>query len=55
MDAVIPWSTLRALVEPHYTKAGRGRRPISLATMLRVYFLQQWFDLSDPQAENMLH
>ena len=41
MDAVIPWATLRALVEPHYTKAGRGRRPLPLNTMLRVYFLQQ--------------
>lgn len=55
MDAVIPWPTLRALVEPHYTKPGRGRRPLPLETMLRVYFLQQWFDLSDPQAEDMLY
>jgi IS5 family transposase len=55
MDAVIPWATLRALVEPHYTKPGRGRRPLPLETMLRVYFLQQWFDLSDPQAEDMLY
>lgn len=55
MDAVIPWPTLRALVAPHYTKAGRGRRPLPLETMLRVYFLQQWFDLSDPQAEDMLY
>jgi len=55
MDAVIPWPTLRALIEPHYTKPGRGRRPLPLETMLRVYFLQQWFDLSDPQAEDMLY
>ncbi|MDQ6612252.1 MAG: IS5 family transposase [Gemmatimonadota bacterium] len=55
MDAVIPWPTLRALVTPHYTVAGRGRRPLPLETMLRVYFLQQWFDLSDPQAEDMLY
>ena len=55
MDAVIPWATLRALVEPHYTKAGRGRRPLPLETMLRVYFLQQWFNLSDPAAEDMLY
>lgn len=54
-DAVIPWPTLRALIEPHYTKPGRGRRPLPLETMLRVYFLQQWFDLSDPQAEDMLY
>lgn len=55
MDAVIPWALLLALVAPHYAKAGRGRRPLPLETMLRVYFLQQWFDLSDPQAEDMLY
>ncbi|HYW30475.1 MAG TPA: IS5 family transposase [Gemmatimonas sp.] len=55
MDAVIPWATLVALVTPHYTVAGRGRRPLPLETMLRIYFLQQWFDLSDPQAEDMLY
>ena len=55
MDAVIPWATLHAVVLPHYTKAGRGRRPLPLETMLRVYFLQQWFNLSDPQAEDMLY
>jgi IS5 family transposase len=42
-------------VAPHYTKPGRGRRPMPLETMLRIYFLQQWFGLSDPQAENMLY
>ena len=55
MDTVIPWAALEALVAPHYAKPGRGRRPLPLATMLRVYFLQQWFDLSDPQAEDMLY
>ena len=55
MDAVIPWARLQALILPHYAVAGRGRRPLPLATMLRVYFLQQWFDLSDPQAKDMLY
>ena len=55
MDTVIPWTTLVALVTPYYTVAGRGRRPLPLETMLRIYFLQQWFDLSDPQAEDMLY
>ena len=55
MDAVIPWTTLLALVTPHYTVAGRGRRPLPLETMRRIYCLQQWFDLSDPQAEDMLY
>ena len=55
MDRVIPWATLIALVAPHYVKPGRGRRPMPLETMLRIYFLQQWFNLSDPQAEDMLY
>lgn len=55
MDAVIPWAALTALIAPHYPVAGRGRRPMPLATMLRIYFLQQWFDLSDPAAEDALY
>ena len=55
MDRVIPWATLTALVAPHYVKPGRGRRPMPLETMRRTYFLQQWFNLSDPQAEDMLY
>ena len=55
MDAVIPWARLIALVEPHYPKAGNGRQPLGLAKMLRIYFLQQWFNLSDPQAEEMVY
>jgi IS5 family transposase len=55
MDAVIPWPQLIALIEPHYPKAGRGRRPHDLERMLRIYFLQQWFNLSDPQAEDAIY
>jgi transposase, IS5 family len=55
LDAVIPWVPLVALVAPLYPKAGNGRRPLPIETMLRVYFLQQWFDLSDPKAEDMLY
>jgi IS5 family transposase len=55
MDAVIPWARLVALIEPHYPKAGRGRQPLGLETMLRIYFLQQWFNLSDPQAEDAIY
>ena len=51
MDAVIPWPRLVRLIEPHYPKAGQGRQPLGLEKMLRIYFLQQWFNLSDPQAE----
>lgn len=54
MDAVVPWARLVALIEPHYPRAGRGRQPSGIEKMLRVYFLQQWFNLSDPQAEEAL-
>jgi IS5 family transposase len=55
MDRVMPWAELVALIEPHYPKAGRGRQPLGLETMLRIYFLQQWFELSDPQAEDAIY
>jgi IS5 family transposase len=55
MDAVIPWPRLLRLIEPHYPKAGNGRQPLGLEKMLRVYFLQQWFNLSDPQAEDAIY
>jgi IS5 family transposase len=55
MDVVVPWSELQALIEPHYAKAGNGRQPVGLRIMLRVYFLQQWFNLSDPGVEEALY
>jgi len=55
MDTVIPWDRLLALIEPYYPKAGRGRQPLGLEKMLRIYFLQQWFNLSDPQAEDAIY
>ena len=54
MDAVIPWDRLLALITPHYPKAGTGRQPAGLERMLRIYCLQQWFNLSDPAAEEAL-
>jgi IS5 family transposase len=55
MGAVIPWRRLLALIEPHYPQAGNGRQPLGLEKMLRIYFLQQWFNLSDPQAEDAIY
>ena len=55
MERVVPWAELEALVEPHYPKAGNGRRPVGLQIMLRTYFMQQWFDLSDPGVEEALY
>jgi IS5 family transposase len=51
MELVVPWAELQALVEPHYPKVGNGRRPVGLSIMLRTYFMQQWFNLSDPGVE----
>ena len=55
MDRVVPWSALCALIEPVYPKAGNGRPPIGLERMLRIYFLQNWFNLSDPAVEEALY
>jgi transposase, IS5 family len=55
MDAVIPWERLIARIEPHYPKAGAGRQPLGVEKMLRIYFLQQWFNLSDPAAEDAIY
>src|SRR5437588_12222599 len=55
MEQVVPWAELQALVEPHYPKGENGRPPVGLSIMLRVYFVQQWFNLSDPGAEDALY
>ena len=55
MESVLPWSELLALVAPHYSKGETGRKPVGLAIMLRVYFVQQWFALSDPGVEDALY
>lgn len=55
MNVVIPWPALIAVIAPHYPVRGRGRPPMPIAVMLRIYFLQHWFDLSDPAAEDALY
>jgi IS5 family transposase len=55
MEQIVPWAELQALVEAHYPKGENGRPPVGLSIMLRVYFLQQWFNLSDPGAEEALY
>jgi IS5 family transposase len=55
MESVVPWSELEALIVPYYPKAGKGRQPVGLGIMLRIYFLQHWFNLSDPGAEDALY
>lgn len=55
MDAVIPWARLLGLIEPHYPKAGNGTQPKPLERMLRIHFMQHWFNLSDPGMEDALY
>jgi IS5 family transposase len=57
MDRIIPWAELAAVIEPVYPKGSEqgGRPPIPLERMLRIYFLQLWFNLSDPAVEEALY
>jgi IS5 family transposase len=55
MNGIVPWGKLCRLIEPHYPKGDRGRPPIGIERMLRIYFLQVWFNLSDPGVEDALY
>jgi len=55
MNSVVPWARLLAALEPYYPKGTRGRPPIGLERMLRIYFLQQWYGLSDEGLEDALY
>jgi IS5 family transposase len=55
MERVVPWSALSALVEEHYPKGEVGRPPVGVERMLRIMFLQHWFNLSDPGVEEALY
>jgi len=55
MEAIVPWSALSEVIEPHYPKAGNGRPPIGLERMLRIHFIQHWFNLADLACEEALY
>jgi IS5 family transposase len=55
MEAIVPWSALCEVIEPHYPKAGNGRPPIGLERMLRIHFIQHWFNLADLACEEALY
>lgn len=55
MDQVIPWKELLKVIRKHYPRAGSGRQPMPMERMLRIYFLQQWYGLSDPAMEDALY
>ena len=55
MDNLLPWDLLEEQIEPHYPKAGNGRRPYPLSVMLRVHCMQLFYNLSDPAMEDSLY
>ena len=56
METIIPWKELCEAIEPFYPNpVGAGRRPVGIERMLRIHFLQHWFNLSDPAAEEALY
>jgi IS5 family transposase len=55
MNAIVPWAQLCAVIEPHYPKRGNGRPPIGLERMLRIHFVQHWFNLADFACEEALY
>ena len=55
MGEAIPWAALVDIVKPHYYPGKRGRRPVGIERMLRMYFLQLWFNLSDEGVEDAIY
>jgi IS5 family transposase len=55
MERIIPWKELTDQIKPHYPKGENGRPPMGVEKMLRIYFMQQWFNLSDPAMEDALY
>ena len=55
MDEILPWRELLKPLRKHYPSSKYGRPPISLEVMLRIYFMQQWYSLSDPAMEDSLY
>jgi transposase, IS5 family len=54
MERIVPCEALCGVIEPHYPKAGNGRPPVGLERMLRMYFVQHWFNLADEACEDAL-
>ena len=55
MERVVPWGRLCGVIEPHYPQGKRGRPPVGIERMLRIYFLQQWYALADEALEDALY
>ena len=55
MEEVVPWDDLLVALKAHYPDGKRGRPPIGLERMLRLYFLQQWYGLADEALEDAVY
>ena len=55
MNEIIPWDEWVDIIEPYYPKGKRGRPPMGIEKMLRMYLLQIWFNLSDPATEDAIY
>ena len=55
MQQVVPWKDLVALIAPYAPEGRKGRPPFPVEMLLRIHFMQQWFNLSDPAMEEALH
>jgi IS5 family transposase len=55
MEQVVPWERLVAVIKPHYPTGERGRPPVGIERMLRIYFLQQWYGLADEALEDAIY
>ncbi|OYT92744.1 MAG: IS5/IS1182 family transposase [Burkholderiales bacterium PBB3] len=55
MEVIVPWAALCEVIAPHYPRAGNGRPPIGLERMLRIHFIQHWFNLADLTCEEALY
>ena len=55
IKAIVPWSALCEFIEPHYPRAGNGRPPIGFDRMLRIHFIQRWFNLADLACNKALY
>src|SRR5690606_36554073 len=55
LDRLLPWPVLLKPIKRKYPKGHQGRPPISAETLLRIYFMQQWYALSDPAMEDSLY
>jgi IS5 family transposase len=55
MDRIMPWPALRGLIEPFYSQGMTGRPPVGVERMLRIHFVQHWFNLSDPAMEEAMY